>query len=127
MSNTDKVFVSVYRTSQVYGGPEEGGWYYPSGEPVDGVFTVCCGKEFSHDDSCPAYAAMRKYEAEYVKGSKDEWADSFISTPSGGSWLDSMEDAPEPYGGEIVQGGRHEVRIEREPPASYPECRPYYE
>lgn len=28
------LFVNVYRLDQGYGGPEEGGWYYETGEPV---------------------------------------------------------------------------------------------
>lgn len=28
------LYVNVYHVTQLYGGPEEGGWYYDAGEPV---------------------------------------------------------------------------------------------
>jgi hypothetical protein len=31
------MYVAAYRTSQCFGGPEEGGWYYEHGEPVAAV------------------------------------------------------------------------------------------
>lgn len=34
-------WVNVYEMSQEYGGPEEGGWWYDSGEPVESRRYVC--------------------------------------------------------------------------------------
>ena len=28
------IYVNVYETDRVYGGPQEGGWYYDAGSPV---------------------------------------------------------------------------------------------
>jgi hypothetical protein len=33
----NRLFVNVYLVSRVYGGPEEGGWWYDSGEPLASV------------------------------------------------------------------------------------------
>lgn len=31
------LYVNVYHVSQLYGGPEEGGWYYDAGEPIASI------------------------------------------------------------------------------------------
>lgn len=31
----EPLYVNVYRVSRYYGGPQEGGWYYDIGEPVE--------------------------------------------------------------------------------------------
>ena len=33
-NNLLQTFINIYGTSSVYGGPEEGGWYYTCGEPI---------------------------------------------------------------------------------------------
>jgi hypothetical protein len=32
---SDRTFVNVYLTDREYGGPEEGGWWFSTGEPVE--------------------------------------------------------------------------------------------
>jgi hypothetical protein len=143
-----KVFVTVYHEDQAFGGPEEGGWWYTVSEPVDGVWTLCCGgREYvtyegeygpvtetwpypdlqDHADGCPARGAAERYWHQYVEGAKDEYLASFVHGPDGVSWLDSHQDAPEPYRGEVATTGRYTVLIEEEPPQSRPRHRPHYE
>mgnify|MGYP006266620487 CR=1 FL=1 len=35
--NTNKVYLNAYMTEWEYGGPEEGGWYYPTYEPAAAI------------------------------------------------------------------------------------------
>jgi hypothetical protein len=35
MAKKEKIYVNVYLVNQEYGGREEGGWYYNSGEPIE--------------------------------------------------------------------------------------------
>jgi hypothetical protein len=35
MAKKQKVYVNVYLVNQEFGGGEEGGWYYNSGEPIE--------------------------------------------------------------------------------------------
>lgn len=51
--------ITVHEVWQSYGGPEEGGWYYQCGYPVE---TVCIfSKEQAVDELCRLHA---KYEGE---------------------------------------------------------------
>jgi len=36
--STDMVYVNAYLVSRMYGGPEEGGWWYDAGEPLESRF-----------------------------------------------------------------------------------------
>jgi hypothetical protein len=45
--------VAAYETDRVYGGPEEGGWYYTAGEPMRGT-----AREFHACD----FPAAKQYE-----------------------------------------------------------------
>ena len=146
----EKVFVTVYSETQAYGGAEEGGWYYMRGEPIDGVYTLCCGatREVvwddhesgetikdtwlesapnNHAEDCPARGAAEKYHEQYVLGHRDEYLRSFTHRPDGVSWLDSDEDAPNEYRGEVATSGDNHVVIEGHPPESYPTERLFYE
>jgi len=35
-------YINVYKTSRVYGGPEEGGWWYDAGHPVSSIRLRSC-------------------------------------------------------------------------------------
>jgi len=134
-----KVFVTVYSLSRAYGGPEEGGWDYERGDPVQGVYTLCCGNGFpvaplfnsdgvrnEHDAECPALAVENAYHAEWVEGSKHEYLDSFV-TSNDTYDINGMDDAPEPYAGEVMVAGKYEVAMSLAPPEPYPSRRPHYE
>ena len=125
-----KVFVTVYHETRAYGGPEEGGWYYTQGEPVEGVYTLCCGVgdgSRDHEDTCPAQAVSELYYSNYVEGNKDEYLRAFTHRPDGVSWLDSGEDAPDEIRGEVATSGTYSVTIEYFPPEPFPQYQPYYE
>ena len=150
MSNSRRVYVTVYNETLAYGGPEEGGLYYQRGEPIEGVYTLCCGvietrdyEDFStgemihhvvtpphpsdHAKDCPARGVAEDYHKRFVEGHKEEYLPSFTRRPDGVSWLDSDEDPPSEYRGEVATNGENLVKIELEPPENYPEQRPHYE
>ena len=150
MTNTQMVYVTVYNETQGYGGGEEGGWYYTQGQPIDGLYTLCCGATADtldedwepgvsvwgtclasnpdeHAADCPARGAAERYHREYVLGHTEAYLRSFTHRPDGVSWLDSDEDAPGEYRGEVATNGTNHVIIEADPPAAYPTVRPHYE
>ncbi len=51
------LYVNVYRVSRHYGGPEEGGWHYDIGEPVE--------SHFNHEGT-PESAEVRRKELEKI-------------------------------------------------------------
>ena len=143
MKNQQKVYVTVWHTEQAYGGPEEGGWYYQQGEPVEGVYTLCCMAEgvrveFSedewgvsnrvddHDDTCPARGAYEGFHNAYVANHQEQYLHSFV-TANGTYDPDGPDDAPDELVGEVATSGNYHVSFDREPPESFPKYRPHYE
>jgi len=53
----DRVYVSVYRRHQCYGGPEEGGWWYDRNEFIGAV-------EFQDRESAEKWLAVAKHGIE---------------------------------------------------------------
>ena len=47
-------YLNTYQIWQCYGGPEEGGWWYPAGTPVQSVFLG--------DQSAEEYVEAREWE-----------------------------------------------------------------
>lgn len=50
----DEAYVNVYAVGQAYGGPQEGGWWFDVGEPVESI------KVRSPDDRDATLAKLRK-------------------------------------------------------------------
>lgn len=44
------LFANAYHTDRLYGGPEEGGWYYDVGSPVMSLPFICNDTEIKEDD-----------------------------------------------------------------------------
>jgi hypothetical protein len=128
------VFVNVYALSSHYGGAEEGGWDYTAGTPVVSKATTCLDAHYedyelyiepTHKDVCPAghweSVLLGKYSG------KAEYADTYTHDTNGVSYLDSSDDAPAEYAGEVIKSGSYEVRIETDPGEAFPTERPHYE
>lgn len=49
--------VAVYETEQAYGGPEEGGWWYPTGTRADAIKPIVCAT------ACDVPAAIESLRA----------------------------------------------------------------
>lgn len=61
-------YVHKYQISQEYGGPEEGGWYYESGVPVEGWQPIMFDKE---DDAFEVCRMFNQNERERARKEED--------------------------------------------------------
>lgn len=90
--------LAFYEIDRVYGGPEEGGWYYSTGRLVR-IFRILKSEH-------RAYAAARRANR----------------------LLEYLQRHKRPVGSVIYAGGRHTVEVHVDfAPATYPEERPRYE
>ena len=109
----NRVYVTVYHETQAYGGHEEGGWYYQQGEPVDGVYTICCNETGLYmmlaGWTTKSLATMRR------------------TAPPGGPQVTTILRVYVEGHGEVATNGYYQVTIALEPPQAYPQERPHYE
>ena len=132
------VFVNVYALSSHYGGAEEGGWDYTCGTPVVSKATTCLDAHYentereyvlytepTHKDVCPAGHWESILRDKYSNAAG--YAETYTHDATGVSYLDSSEDAPAEFAGELIKSGSYEVRIEDHPGEAYPTSRPHYE
>ena len=116
MSRT-QLWVNAYEISQMYGGAEEGGWFFDAGVPIWSKPGLCsCPEMYTHSDACPITHLVKEAE-EFVEGiTSTGWDDQFIS-----------RDPEEPeHRGERVYG-KTAVRIEEVVGRTYPDEWPHYE
>ena len=128
------VFVNVYTLSSHYGGPEEGGWNYTAGTPVVSKATTCIDAHYedyvlyterTHKDACPAGHWVGILRDKYSNEAK--YAETYTHDTNGVSWMDSADDAPAEFAGELIEAGSYEVRIESHPGEAFPRETPHYE
>lgn len=95
------LYLNAYLDRQVYGGPEEGGWWYYAGDPISSV-----------PFELPGYDPSREnYE-------QDPWVWEAITQLCAGA-AEELKN----------EGGRHDtliVKVEKTEAAPYPAERPYY-
>lgn len=92
--------INVYESDQEYGGPEEGGWWYPTGRFVASESRVLTVTE---DE---AHEAARELDRSLREEADDNNVDPIHSV--------------------MYRGGRFVVRAEREPGQDFPAERPFY-
>lgn len=98
-----KYFVHKYSVGQVYGGPEEGGWWYEAGEPVEDWTSV------GFEDEEEAFEFCRDCNAEEHERRKKENRYGYTSVLS---YRDDF----------------YAYDVDENPvPAPYPTHRPHYE
>lgn len=100
-------YVNVYEVAQLYGGPEEGGWWYWAG-------AACSSRRvpwFLARFVCKRVAAQLKREPE---GDGSGW------------WFPAWDGIGDPDAGGMYDHGRR-ATIEDHPAEDYPKERPYYE
>lgn len=98
----DNYIVSVYMCDRAYGGPEEGGWYYDCGEPVEELCIFM--RTFTDEDQ--AYAYRNRLQRA----------------------IDVVFNCGRPSISSVLSRGRYRVIVDRnEMPAAYPKYRPCYE
>jgi len=103
-------WVNVYETDRVYGGPEEGGWWFTTGEPVDTVPVL----GITHDEALAYAAATRNYEWPPAVQAAFDAMDT--------KWQSSADMYSVNY-----RGGDFDVRIQDHPARAYPDEYPRYE
>ena len=115
MSRT-QLWVNAYEISQMYGGAEEGGWFFDIGTPIWSQQALCsCDEMFNHVATCPITHLVIEAKT-FIQGVNTGWDKQFIS-----------RDADEPeHRGERVYG-KAEGRIEAAWGKAYPEEYPHYE
>ena len=136
-----KILVNVYRVQRAYGGPEEGGWWYPKGTLIEADFTDICQcnlplivagdydywssqadeegeyifdvSESQHAPDCGLHAMVDKARQLY-SGHRDEWIPQ-----------EPDDDSPERVG-EALKTGVIEVALSLHLIQHYPARRPTY-
>lgn len=79
-------YVTIWFNTREYGGPEEGGWWYDTGEPIE-IF-----------ECTEAEVEQKKAEAEAIVEKRNEGRRPLYSVRSTGRYSVSVEDErPEPY------------------------------
>lgn len=112
-----KHYVTVFETGQCYGGPEEGGWWFTAGTPVEvfGPFTDEKSARACRDD---LYQRIEDYKSgEYHMGHGSH---------------DGVDDAGEGNDAFLLRGGQWgesdiTIGVDTLPGKSFPEERPHYE
>lgn len=111
------LYANAYHTDRLYGGPEEGGWYYDVGSPVMSLPFICNDTEINEDDgntiteydsASRAAACLRVYELCVAAG----------------------VDVPEPMSMLKVNDWHvdwFKVYIESEPGQDFPKKRPHWD
>lgn len=120
------VYLNTYHTWQQYGGPEEGGWWFDCGEPLQSILLSLEDlEEFQDRHTAPEdaehfyiddfYKPLEIETAKFTTGEKPQ-------TGYGGYTFMPGSDEPLTYDqGEVVS------RYEDDYAKAYPEQRPHYE
>ena len=82
------MFVNVYEVSREYGGPEEGGWWFDTGQPV-AIFVVPYPSEVGipNDGSLPALPGIVNLRRACAEGLVELLREHFPRTGKRGSVL----------------------------------------
>lgn len=94
---------AIYHTELCNGGPEEGGWWYDSGEPSETLEHVVLTRMFGNQDEAWDYARE-------------------ILVPVCGQENQGLYPKSS-----VLSGGVFEARVQRGYPAAFPQERPHYE
>jgi hypothetical protein len=112
-------YVSVYQIENLYGGPEEGGWWYD-------WYTYLGAVYHETEDAAEKAAEKTREQASYTnEQGKQDRANATANMPEGNSpYLDTEGYIPVGWG----DGGKLTVRIEQYPPGELAEDqeRPHY-
>lgn len=100
-SSPSNFTVAIYMIDQVYGGPEEGGWWYLSGYPDDDFSRFTRG--FRTEEQAITYC--NRLERHLI----------------------SKLNKPRPPLSSVLSQGVYDARITEGNPKSFPSSRPYYE
>jgi hypothetical protein len=102
--------VAIYLVDKRYGGPEEGGWYYNCGVPLDYALP-----DVPQQAAVPRYWPAEKYQEAL------RWQDYVQQT------LDETVNKGRRPISSVLSEGVYQARLERGHPAPFPKERPHYE
>ena len=94
-----KFFVNTYFMERCYGGPQEGGWWYDCGEPIESINLGICSQEEAEELRDERWEIWRKRNEE--EGRRD------ISS--------------------VLSTGQYQTYIEDHFAVAFPSERPHYE
>lgn len=101
--------VAIFMVDRAYGGPEEGGWYFDTGAPIDHIPEGCNPHDlitvFGPDDKTEAYA----------------WCDTLQLA------LDAGPNKGRRSISSVLSTGRYAAEMQAGWPKAYPERTPHYE
>lgn len=99
--------VTIFMVDRAYGGPEEGGWHFDTGKPIehipDGVNPHDLITLFTNEDEAISYAATLQLSLDAGPNKGRREISSVLST------------------------GRYAAEVQAGWPKAYPETRPHYE
>ena len=108
-------YLNIYEIGQAYGGPEEGGWWYSCGDPIESTLVVNLQHSIKTCDKLNA--RFRNSSSGYAMGFGEH---------------DGVD--PDGFGDDnyLIRGGmwgdkKLRARIEDHPAEAYPQERPHYE
>jgi len=105
--STTRWYIHKHDIALEYGGPEEGGWYYESGVPVEIEEWNPAHHQFEDEDD--AYATCRGLNAQEIerRDAEEQYEYTSVLSFRSNHYAYAVEDNPTPY--------------------SYPSYRPHYE
>jgi hypothetical protein len=114
------LFVNVYDVNDNYGGPEEGGWTYESGEFLE-------GRPAANEQQAQAIKAELEAKYGVQNAQRQPFGTTMLNDPEAEipeNWEPSSQADDESH---VHYEGEIRVVIEDEPGRSYPTERPHYE
>ncbi len=93
-------YANIYIVDQAFGGPEEGGWWFTYGSPVERLSRLC--RAFSTEEEAYAYRASLAGKIEELNEGRHELSS-------------------------VLCEGVFAVYVEEHPAKAFPEVRPHYE
>lgn len=112
-------YLNTYRIWQTYGGPEEGGWWYESGTPVQSIYL--------NQQTAEDYIESKEWEdikelcektvSDYIKNSEDMYANNSGYHFAPGSNEPSIH----------IKDNEYSTIIEDYYAEDYPSVKPHYE
>lgn len=116
MKFIDTVYVNAYLTNRAYGGPEEGGWWYDTGELLDTKPLTLTHPVGSDEDEVITHRDLNIDDAHAV---------ALIEIALWEKHEHLHDERHEV--GSVICDGRLELSLDTGPGASYPQDRPHYE
>lgn len=119
-----RLYVNIYAVSRAYGGPEEGGWWFDTGEPVGSIPV-----EMTEAERRALHTLVTQREGEDIDPEVyDKHFDTYLREKAEGVRSAYQDLYPDTGKSSSVLGGDdYRIRIEDHIARPYPDERPHYE